>query len=233
MLSSGAGTSKEIPLHESGLSLPTIPITFLFFICLIQLLDQEIHPISFIKINMASNTSIASVDCDVFFVEQISNEPSPQRNNSPNVLKSTEISMTHTTGIPSVSSIASPEPQILTLNDDSNEPTTPYGFGWQLPIMPPSFNDLNLPPNPFNILAAMAVINFTEAGSDDNYSPQTPEPSDPSPISTAPIYVSTFNSWESPHTTTDDNTFYSEDEPRFIYWTTPLDETFYSEGEPR
>ena len=28
MLSCGAGTSKEIPLHESGLSLPAIPNTF-------------------------------------------------------------------------------------------------------------------------------------------------------------------------------------------------------------
>ena len=75
---------------------------------------------------MASNTTIDSVDSDVFFVEQISNEPSPQRNNSPNILNSTELSQTHTSGMPSVSLIASPEPQILTINDDSNEPTMPY-----------------------------------------------------------------------------------------------------------
>ena len=109
----------------------------------------------------------------------------------------------------------------------------PYGFGRQLPIIPPSLNDLNLPPNPFNILATMAPLNTTGDGHDNKYSPQSPEPSDPLPISTPPTNVSTFNSWETPHTLTDDNTFYSEDEPRRIYWTSPLDDTFHSEGEPK
>ena len=44
---------------------------------------------------------------------------------------------------------------------------------------------------------------------------------------------STFNSWETPHTTTDDNTFHSEDEPRRAYWTSPMGEIFYSGGELR
>ena len=162
---------------------------------------------------MASNTSIDSADSDVFFVEQISKKPSPQRNNSPNILNSTELSETHIAGMPSVSSIAFPEPQILTLNDDSNEPTLPYGFGRQLPIVPPSLNDLNLPPNPFNILATMAVVN---QGHGNFYSPQSGEPSEPSPILTPPMNVSTFDSWETSYTTTDDNTFYSSDEPRSI-----------------
>ena len=165
---------------------------------------------------MASNTSINSVDSDVFFLEQISNEPSLKRNNSPNILSSTELSHTHTAGMPSVSSIASPEPQILSINDDSNEPTLPYGFARQLPIVPPSLNDQNLPPNPFNILATMGVVNHTENGNDDSYNPQSPEPSDPSPISTPPMNVSTFDSWETSYTTTDDNTFSSSDEPRRI-----------------
>ena len=121
---------------------------------------------------MASNTSIDSLDFDVLFVEQISNEPSQQRNNSPNNLNSTELSQNHTAGLPSVSLIASPEHQILTINDESKEPTMPYGFGRQLPIVPPSLNDLNLLPNPFNILATMAVVNQTEDGNEDNYSPQ-------------------------------------------------------------
>ena len=159
-----------------------------------------------IKFNMESNTSIDSMDSDVFFVEQISNEPSQQRNNSPNNLNSTELSQNHTAGMPSVPLIASPEPQILTINDDSNEPSMPCGFGRQLPIAPPSLNDLNLLPNPFNILATMAVVNQTEHGNEDNYSPQSPEPSEPSPISTPPMNVSTFDSWETPHTMTDDNT---------------------------
>ena len=164
---------------------------------------------------MASNISIVSTDSHVFFVEQISNEPSPQRHNSPNILNSTELSENQVREMPSVSSIASPEPQLVTLNDDSNEPAMPYGFGRQLPIIPPSLNDLNLPPHPFNILATMAVVNQKH---DDNYSPQSPEPSELSPISTTPMKVSTFDSWETSHTTFDDSTFYSSDEPRRIYF---------------
>ena len=157
----------------------------------------------------------------MFFDEQNSNEPSPQRNNSPNTLSSRELSQTHTAGMPSFSSIAPPEPQLLTIRDDSNEPTRPYGFGRQLPIVPPSLNDLNLPPNPLNILATMAVVNHTQVGNDDNYSPQLPEPSESSPISTPPMNVSTFDSWEMSYTTTNDNTFYSSDEPRRSYFVPP------------
>ena len=46
----------------------------------------------------------------------------------------------------------------MTIESDSNEPTFPYAFGTQHPIVPPSLNDLNLPPNPFNVLATMAVM---------------------------------------------------------------------------
>ena len=166
---------------------------------------------------MSSNISIASSDFDVFFVEQISKEPSPRRINSPNILNSTEISQTHTARMPSVSSIASPEPQSLTIHDDSNEPKMPYGFGRQLPIVPLSLNDLNLPPNPFNILATMAVVTHTQDDNND-YSPQSPELYELSPIPTPPMNVSTFDSWETPHTTRDDNTIYSGDEPRRIYF---------------
>ena len=48
---------------------------------------------------------------------------------------------------------------------------------------------MNLSPNPFIILATVAVVNHEH---DDNYSPQSPEPSEPSPISTPPMNVSTF-----------------------------------------
>ena len=154
------------------------------------------------------------------------------KDNTPNILNSTEISEQHTARMPSILSIASPEPRIFTIDDDSNEPTMPYGFGRQLPIVPPSLNDLNLPPNPFNILNTMAIVTQTQ---DDNkqYSPESPEPSVPSLISTPPMNVSAYNCWETTHTTTDDNTFYSEDEPRRVYWTSPLGETFESEDEPR
>ena len=146
-------------------------------------------------------SSIISLDSDVFYVEQISNEPSPRRKNTPNILYSSELSEHHTAPMPSLLSIASPQPQIFTINDDSNEPTMPYGFGRQLPNVPQSLNDLNLPPNPFNILATMAVVDFTDDDNNDGYNPQSPDPSDPSPISTPPMNVSLFNSWETTHTT--------------------------------
>ena len=145
---------------------------------------------------MSPNISLDSTDSDVFYLEQISNEPNPRRNNSPNIPNSTELSEQHTGRMPSVSSIATAEPRIFTIDDDSNEPTMPYGFGRQLPIIPPSLNDLNLPPNPFNILATMAVADNTEEANDDNYSPQSPEPSELSPISTPTMNVSAFNSCE-------------------------------------
>ena len=181
---------------------------------------------------MTSNISMASDDSDVFYVEQSSSELSPQRHNTPNILNSTKRSEQHTARMPSISSIASPEPRIFTKDDNSTEPTMSYGFGRQLPIVPPCLNDLNLPPNPFNVLNPIAIVTQTQ-DNNEQYSPESPEPSLPSPISTPPMNVSAYNSWETPHTTTGDNTFYSEDEPRRVYWTSPLGETFESEDEPR
>ena len=167
---------------------------------------------------MSSNISLDSPDSDVFCVEQISNEPCPQQNNSPDILNSTERSGHHARRRPSISTIASPQPYNFKINDDSNEPTIPYDFGRQLPIVPPSLNDLNLPPNPFNILATMAIANNTGDANDNNYSPQSPEPSKPTPISTRPMNVSALNGWETSYTTTDNDTFYSSDEHRRIYF---------------
>ena len=159
MQSSGAGTSNKILLQESRLALPAILITLPFSFFEISYSLDKNFSILFIK--MSSNISMASSGSDVFYVEQISNEPSPQRNNLPKILNSTEISQTYTARMPSVSSIASPGPQIFTIDDDSNQPTMIYGFGRQLPIVPPSLNDLNLPHNLFNILNTMAVVPHT------------------------------------------------------------------------
>ena len=166
---------------------------------------------------MASNLSSNSTDSDVFYVEQSSNDQSIPRPNTPIVLNSTEISGDDTREMISMSSIASPEPQIVTIDDDPNDPTMPHGFGRQLPIVSPSLNDLNLPPNPFNILATMAVVHSIQNTHDDNYSPQSLEPSELSSISTPPKNVSAFNNWETSYTSTDDNTFYTSDEPRRVY----------------
>ena len=220
MQSSGAGTSNEIPPQETGLAFPAILISLPLSIFEISCTSKK-YSTHLPYFDMSSNISLDSTDSDVFYVEQISNEPSPQRNNSPDILNSTELSEHHPTRMPSISTIASPQSYTFTINDDSNESTIPYGFGRQLPIVPPSLNDLNLPPNPFNILATMAIANNNEGTNDDNYSPQSPEPSEPSPISTPPMNVSTFNSWETSYTTTDNDTFYSSDEPRRIYFLPP------------
>ena len=170
---------------------------------------------------MASNLSLNSTDSDGFYVEQSSNDQSIPRPNTPIVLNSTEISGVDTQKMISLSSIAWLEPQIVTIDDDSNEPTMPYGFGRQLPFISLSLNDLNRLPNHFNMVATMAVANNTEEAKDDNYSPQSHEPSEPSPISTPPMNVNAFNSWETSYTTTNDDTFYSCIEPRRIYFLPP------------
>ena len=100
----------------------------------------------------------SSTDSDVFYVEQSSPERSPIRHNTPIILNSTQLSGTMDPETITISSVDSPEPQIVTIESDSNEPTFPYAFVAQHPIMPPSLNDLNLPANPFNVLATMAAI---------------------------------------------------------------------------
>ena len=100
----------------------------------------------------------SSKDSDVFYVEQSSPERSPIRNNTPAILNFSQLSGALEPEPTTFSSVASPEPQIVTIDSDSNEPTFPYAFGTQHPIVPPSLNDLYLPPHPFNVLVRMAVI---------------------------------------------------------------------------
>ena len=178
---------------------------------------------------MYRNSSLnSSTDSDVFYVEHSSPQRSPIRNNTPAILNSTQLSGAMEPEAITISSVVCPEPKIVTIESDSNEPTFPYAIGTQQPIVPPGLNDLNLPPNPFNVLASMAVIQ-----QDQKDSLQSPEPSDPSPISTPPINLSTIEGWETSHTTTGHNTFYSsENEPRRVYWDYPPNGTFES-SEPR
>ena len=177
---------------------------------------------------MYRNPSLnSSTDSDFFYVEQSSVEGSPIRINTPAILNSTEISGVIEREVITISSVASPEPRNVTLDRDSKDPTIPYGFGSQQPIVPSSLNDLNLPPNPFNVLATMAVVRL-----DNAYSPQSPEPSIPPPIPTPPMNVSTFEGWDTTHTTTDDNTFYRDDEPGKVDWDISSSDTF-DFNEPR
>ena len=57
----------------------------------------------------------------------------------------------------------------------------------------------------------MAVIRADQA-----YNPQSPEPSIPSPNSTGPMNVSTIEGGDTPYTTTDDATFYTDDKLRQV-----------------
>ena len=104
---------------------------------------------------------IVSTDYDVFYVEQSSPERGPIRHNTPTILNSTQLSGALDPETITISSVASPEPQIVTIESDSNEPTFPYAFGAQYPIVPPSLNDLNLPANPFNVWRLLSRINRT------------------------------------------------------------------------
>ena len=207
---------------------------FVFISSLLEIASLISAAVNSFKCLHSSNTMYqnsnlnSSTDSDVFYVEHSSPERSPIRNKTPMILNSTQLSGTMDPETITISSVASPELQIVTIESDSNEPTFPYAFGAQYPVMPPSFNDLYLPPNPFNVLASMAVIR-----QDQEDSPQSPEPSDPSPISTPPMNLSTIEGGETPHTRTDDNTFYSsENKPRRVYRDSYPNETFES-SEPR
>ena len=91
----------------------------------------------------------SSTDSEVFYVEPSSSEKSPIRNNTPAILNSTQLSGAMEPEAITISTVASPEPQIVTIDSDSNEPIFLYAFCIQHPVVPPSLNDLNLPPNPF------------------------------------------------------------------------------------
>ena len=142
---------------------------------------------------MASNVSLNSTDSDVFFVEQLSSEPSPQRNNSPNILNSTELSRTHTKEMPTLSSVISPEPDIVIIEEESNDPTIPYVFGAQQTFAASSLNNLNIAPKSLNISATFAVVEANSTQNNKNFSPQSMQPSEPSPISTPLSNLSTID----------------------------------------
>ena len=73
----------------------------------------------------------SSTESDVFYVEQSSPEGSAIQNKTPAILNSTEISGAMEREVITIYSVASPEPRIVTLDSDSNDPTIPYGFGSQ------------------------------------------------------------------------------------------------------
>ena len=88
-------------------------------------------------ITMYRNPSLNSwTDSDVFYVEESTPERSSITNNTPAIINSTQLSGAMEPESITISSVASPEPKIVTIDSDSNEPTFPYAFGSQHPKVP-------------------------------------------------------------------------------------------------
>ena len=83
--------------------------------------------------------SLDSIDFDVFHVEKSSAWQSPLRNK----LYSTELSGAPARETIIISTVASPEPQTVTSESNSNNPTVFFGYGRQYPILPLNLNDRN------------------------------------------------------------------------------------------
>ena len=223
---------------KSELSIPATPIFFKvnFLYSVAALNKKNFSAFQFPEVfEMACIFSIFSFDSDVVFVDQLSNYQTShaQTKQLPEYFIFDGTIRDAHQGDATLSSVLSPEPDIVTLDDNSNDPKNPYGFGIQQLIVPRSLIYLNLPPNPFNTLATMEVVTPNPTQHDGNYSPQSPPPSEPSPISTPPLNLSTIDGWETPHTTTDDNTLFSEDKQRRVHWNSPMNETYHSEVESR
>ena len=169
----------------------------------------------------------SSIESEGFMWSSRLEKGSPARTNTLAVLNSMQLSGAMAREIITFSTVASPKPQIVTIESDSIQPKIPYGFGNQHTIVPPSLNDLNLPPNPFNVLNTKVVLQPNE-----QYSPQSSEPLNPAPISTPPMILSAIGGWKTPHTITNDATFYSEDDTRRVYWDISSSDSFDS-NEPR
>ena len=208
-LSKNAGTTVEIPPDGKWFIVTSNTNHFLISTSLIQLLRQETIS-SFFKSKISRWPPITQWTHWTPTYSLWSNSRMRQAHNETTariILTSTELSGTRTRGMPTISSVAFPEPDVVTLDDNSNDPTFPYGFWAQQPTVPPRLNDFYLPQNSSNILAAITVDQQNPTQHDENYGPLSPEPFDPSPISPPLINVRTFDSWETRHTTTDDNTF--------------------------
>ena len=111
--------------------------------------------------------------------------------------------------------VASPEPQIVTIESDSNKPTMLYRCGRQQPLIRPSHEYLNLLMKRFLLMTPISPELITEAQSHPPAIDDIPiqeEPVDVLYISTPSLMVSSINAWE---TSSDVGTSYS-DKPQQI-----------------
>ena len=144
------------------------------------------------------NNSCNFRDSDASYAEQSSGEQSPPRNNTLEILISMELCGTPAREHIIISCVPPSEPQNFTKHSDFNDPTVPWGYGRQgtITLPPASSNGLSLPPNPFNILATMAVVPPTVRQYNDGGSPPSSVPSELSSISMPPMTTSTVDTWE-------------------------------------
>ena len=63
-----------------------------------------------------------SSDSDVFYLERSSGEQSPARKNRSDILNSKELPGAHANELIAIPSVASLEPEIVTIESNSNEP---------------------------------------------------------------------------------------------------------------
>ena len=99
--------------------------------------------------NRTNSSDSFSTESDFFYLERSPEEDSPARNNTPAVLNFTQLLGALAWKTITISSIASPEPQIVAIESDSSEPTIHYRIGNQHPIVPLRLNGVKLPPKPF------------------------------------------------------------------------------------
>ena len=137
-----------------------------------------------------------STDSDVFDVERSLGEYSPPRNNTPDILNSSELSGAAAKEVLTISSVNSLETQIVTIDSDSNGPTMPIGYAMQQSSIPPSVKNINLPINPFKVMTPIPPAPTTKGQThppETNDIPKQEDVFDVSDISTPSMLVSSVN----------------------------------------
>ena len=140
-----------------------------------------------------------SSNSDVFYVERSSGEESTAESNNWNVLNPTNLFGVHARDVIRMSSLASPQLYIVTIESDSTKMKIPYAYGNQQPIIPPSINDLHLPINFFKMMTPISPGPITKVRT---HPPEIVEIQtqqevfDVSDISTPSRLVSSVYAWE-------------------------------------
>ena len=116
---------------------------------------------------------------------------------------------------------ASPEPQIVTIESDSSKATIAYGCRRRQLIIRLSFNYLNLPMSPLNVITLLPPVLITEARScptanDDNLRQE--ERFEISDITTPLLMVRSVNAWGK---SSDRKLFYSDENQMISLSTSP------------